>query len=367
MPVYIDTQAPTSLDRIAAAIAPYDNQRAAEMDFDRAPQGRDYLIDQYRRLTGEMNANPFDDAFKMKNEIASQAVRTGTGNPVSSSIATLQNLGDREVARQGVRDAASVQGRMYALSDPNLSTEKRANYLGVGTLFGQMTSRNPELRNLSGPNIDPRLGVDKGGKIYGQEALHSIYYQPEFQEILNRDPEQAHKIYAAYAGNNRSLSQDLQIQSQHLMEQKNERRKVLENIKGIKQNADGSWTKTIQTKDPLSGAVTEQQLPLTDFEKSAISKENGIQGVYGFSAPSDVRHLEDATPEQNKALSALILRYRQQGKSPEDAIHDFQQAGQMKHSKQQKSANSVGLMDAMMGVFQGVDIPEPSLRERLVK
>jgi hypothetical protein len=90
---------------IAAAINDYQTPEAAEADFrSNAPQGMDYLTQQYQRLTGDAFADPFADASKRRADAMTQAALGG------ASIATGSNTGMRllQMPTGGVSDSTAV-------------------------------------------------------------------------------------------------------------------------------------------------------------------------------------------------------------------------------------------------------------------
>lgn len=355
----LDINRGLSPELISNIIGQYATPEAADTDmFFNAPRARQHIVDQYQRFSGDAFADPFADFSRGNANAVAEAGRAGATIAAGSNmgarvlsfpqqsqqpVATLQPgsggggggpmIGsggwvDREAQLEQVRNTESARGRIYQLAG-EYDPEKRANLLGVGTLYSQIHQRNPNA--FSGnPEIDPRFATDKTKKVVGRDALHHIYNDPQFQEELTRNPNKAKALYAAVAGNGRNLETDIESQRQLISEQQTSRKRVIEGIKGIKADpVTGRLTKTVDVKDPLSGEIKQQDVDLTPFDKEIVDKEGGLNRIFGVNLPgyndgqSSLPRLPNTTEEEHQALldSTKEIMLKNPGMSKEKAFN----------------------------------------------
>lgn len=317
---------------IAATIGGYETPEAAEMDFrNNAPRGMQYLTDQYQRLSGDAFANPFEDAQKQRSEAMIRAAMSGasvaTGSntgmrllgmpdvggppaptatplarrPVATSQqptnsppvapALLPSLaGNVDVRNEALRSMLTTKGQLYRLQEKDMqipdviddkfysTLQKRANLLGVGNEF----SKIPAQYLTASINDDPRFDKTQAGKAIGMD-IHPIAYDEHFQEVARREPEKASALY--HAVTNRDYDTDVKAKSQLLTEQRGDRRKLIEGIKGLEADpVTGDLYKVVERTDPL-GRVERQRVQITPLEKAAIEAEGGTKRLYGVDLP----------------------------------------------------------------------------------
>lgn len=322
---------------IAATIGGYETPEAAEMDFrTNAPRGMNYLTNQYQRLSGDAFADPFEDAKKQRAEAMMRAALSGasvatgsntgmrllsmpsvatpspiipTATPLSSvaprpSVATLQPTntppvapallpapaGNVDVRNEALRAMLTNRGQLYRLQEKDLqipdviddnfynTLQKRANLLNVGTEF----SKIPAEFLTAATNDDPRFDKTQAGKAIGMD-IHPIAYSDHFQEIARRNPEKASALY--HAVTNRDYDTDVKAKSQLNTEQRADRRKLIEGIKGLEADpVTGDVYKVVERTDPL-GQVQRQRVQITPLEKAAIEAEGGTKRLYGVDLP----------------------------------------------------------------------------------
>lgn len=323
--MFFNEAGPTSEAAINSYIGSYASPEAAQADTqENAPQGYDYLKSEYGRLTGDFTADPFQDAIKSRTDALTQAALGGaslaTGDvrvggrllslpqtPVTSNTTgappvdpSLSVGGNRQVDNSLMTTMLQQQGAQYQLNRkenqipdinaPDFSpsnylnvVQRRANLAGVGPEFALLMKNNPDA--IAGPAGDPRFSIDPNTKkIISSDELHPLAYDPGFIQMTKNQPDKANALFYALTGEDYKTAVGSKIES--LVEQRAQRQKILEGIKGI--SADpitGAQFKTIETKDPLTNAVVQQQLPLTDLEKAALAKEGGTERLFGVQLP----------------------------------------------------------------------------------
>jgi hypothetical protein len=325
---------------IAAAIGGYETPEAAEMDFrSNAPRGMQYLTNQYQRLTGDAFADPFEDAKKQRSEAMVHAAMSGasvatgsntgmrllgmrdiggipsipTTTPLGSTasarrpVATLQQptnsppvgpallpslAGNVDVRNEALRNMLTNKGQLYRLQEKDMQIpdviddnfynvlQKRANLLNVGSEFSKIPAQL--LTASASTSDDSRFDKTQAGKTVGMD-IHPIAYDDNFQELTRREPEKASALY--HAVTNRDYDTDVKAKSQLLTEQRGDRRKLIEGIKGLEADpVTGDLYKVVERTDPL-GQVQRQRVQISPLEKAAIEAEGGTKRIYGVDLP----------------------------------------------------------------------------------
>lgn len=337
---------PTDLQSIEGALSSYATPEAAEADLANAPHGRDYLNNQYQRLTGDYFANPINDFFKGHTDDMVQAAMNGssvaTGSnsgmrilpratpspailpPPNSTVPAVQPfsslapltlpnatapatpaispnlspLGNKEVANSLITQMLQGQGRNYQLagSDVQIPTaedspftplpidviKRRASLAGVSNELARI---NPRSVNSPIDESDPRFARTQAGKAIGMD-IHPLAYDDNFQEIARRDPGKANALY--HAVTNRNYDTDVKAKSQLLVEQRDARKKIIEGIKHLEANeVTGALFKQVEHYDSFGGTKLER-VALTPLEKAAVEAEGGdsIKRIYGIDLPN---------------------------------------------------------------------------------
>jgi hypothetical protein len=313
-----NTNRPTDLQSIEGALSSYATPEAAVSDFDsNAPRGRDYLIKQYQTLLGDAFADPFADMAKSENSDMVKAAMGGASIATGSNMGmrllsqpmapapattaattgptiplpTLSPLGNNEVTRDNLLRMMQMKGNADRLASsdmqipaPNSSgymdvLGRRAALAGVSNEFGRI---NPSVFTTPVDANDPRFARTQAGKAIGMD-IHPVAYDPNFQEIARRDPAKAAALYRATT--NRDYDTDVKAKSQLLVEQRDARKKIIEDIKSLEADpVTGDLYKTINFKD-FDGTIKQQRLPVTPLDRAAIEAEGGAKRIYGVDLP----------------------------------------------------------------------------------
>jgi hypothetical protein len=316
---------PTDLNSIEGALSAYSTPEAAVADFDaNAPGGRDYLASQYQRLTGDAFADPFADMAKsessdmIKAAMGGASVATGSntgmrllspmtpppvavaptapgatpGPALPLALPNLSAAGNRDVARDSLLKMMQMKGNQTRLASEAMQIpsptsagymdvlQQRAALAGVGTDFSRI---NPDLLQ-SQEGGDPRFArlQGKDGKAIGA-TIHPVAYDPHFQELTRQDPAKANALY--HAVTNRDYGTDHDAQVQLLVEQRDARKKIIEDIKSLEADpVTGDLYKMINVKD-FDGTIKQQRVPVTPLDRAAIEAEGGTKRIYGVDLP----------------------------------------------------------------------------------
>jgi hypothetical protein len=301
---------PTSLEAIGAAIGSYATPEAAQSDlFFNAPRGMDYLINQYRRSTGDYFADPFQDMSRGRMA----AITAAAANPVAitkdeagKQISTPIKWSDREALNAELTQGLQERGRNYQLASRDLLLpppgaenyesiqEKRANLTGTSDLFRDIRDRNPSAlqpQEATDVMLQRRDPTGKGeGKVTPATDLHQIAFDPRFQETLKRDPTKAKKLYSAITGG-RSFDTDREATvAQRELDIKADDEILADLRKTGKWNPIlGTFTKMATVADIMGGpgATKQVERPISDVEEAALRRNGGALEALRVS-PSQV-------------------------------------------------------------------------------
>lgn len=400
MPQLFNTRGPTDLGSISSFINSYQTPEAAERDlFFNAPQGRRYLDDRYQALTGDPFASPIEDAKKARYRAAMTAAQEGASVAVGGSngpqllsapdapiqgparngeVATLQqptNVEGRPMSRFAARQAgnSAITGMMQAggsayklagddLKVPDVNDNnfldvlgKRAALTGSTDLFNKIQRKNPSaLRDISPPDpSDPFLLRGQNKKVIGQDVLHRVTSDPDFQEAYRRDPSKAKALYAAVT-NGRDLETDKTAQGQLMVDQTNERKKILEGIKNpVADPVTGKISHIVEHTDTLTGKIVQERVDLTPYQQAVIDKQGGFGGMTGVDVPGrkGIPQLQGTTPEEHALYQATTQQVLAKNPSmPPTQAAQIAHAMLLKKQKEgtaQTSASGVGVRDVL--------------------
>jgi hypothetical protein len=316
---------PTDLNSIEGALSAYSTPEAAVADFDaNAPGGRDYLASQYQRLTGDAFADPFADMAKsessdmIKAAMGGASVATGSntgmrllspmtpppvavaptapgatpGPALPLALPNLSASGNRDVARDSLLKMMQMKGNQERLAsaDMQIPAANASNYMdvlkqraGLAGVSNDFSRINPDLLQ-SQEGGDPRFArlQGKDGKAIGA-TIHPVAYDPHFQELTRQDPAKANALY--HAVTNRDYGTDHDAQVQLLVEQRDARKKIIEDIKSLEADpVTGDLYKMINVKD-FDGTIKQQRVPVTPLDRAAIEAEGGTKRIYGVDLP----------------------------------------------------------------------------------
>lgn len=360
---------PGGLQGIQALLGSYASPEAAERDIFRSPHGRDYVEDEYRRLTGDEFANPYADASRSRDAEVMNAVAGGasfafggssgpqmlippTAIPSQSSpttsrrranglvasnpeVATLQSDPYEEaLARPSLQFSAAVGANPFAegkdMINPDLSPSdriqrNRANTAGgaAAELWQHYAKNAPEL--LRPPTTsDQSLEFDDKGKPIAGDVLHrKLFDDPKFQNLLRTNRTQAANFYKAVT--DRDLATDIQMQGGRQASMQKAQQSLVDEFNQKNGRFDpytGEATMTRQVADPLNpGQFKDVEMPVGDAMKAAVSRYYTARTDQPLPQGFDVSGAGSITAEQQMALRQRMKQLKAENPNvPDNAI-----------------------------------------------
>lgn len=347
---------PGNFAGIDAVLSPYNTGEAAESDFSRAPQARNYLNTQYQALTGDAFADPIEDNKRRRFAAIMSTIDRGktigpSGMPISTvSTASGSNLGPSILGVspnspliQGPPSAGTSNESVATLqSNPqqqqpnyfdmamsrNPLPEEGSKYLGTqkrriaetGTygiaLFNALKSDNQDALIPKDYSKQELQLDEKGHPVAGNVLNKDLYNDPRFQQLLKIQPDVAHKFYRAIYG--RDLAQDITMQAAHEASVNKSDRDVLDKFKtsGDFDQVTGEPFIRQMINDPLNpGHQTEVKRPLSFYEKKVLDKPGAMENLTGQSRPAgmDVTSAgTNLTPQEQTQVRSKVAEFRAQ-------------------------------------------------------
>lgn len=354
MPIDVNRPFPGGLQGIGAFIGRYGSPEAAESDlqFNQPNGARNFITDNYTRLTGDYFADPFKDAAKQRDLALMSTIDAGkgigaAGTPQGSiSVAaggtlgpSILGIGSNSPLQQGPGLATlqplSTQPHtpdtfgMAMVNNPlanDLSNQqRRVNETGDAgvQLYSHLKESNPNaLSPLSHDNQMLQLD-EKGHPVAGNVLNQDLFNDPRFQTLYKTNPVQAKKIYQAIHG--RDLDQDMAMQAAHEGAVNKSDRDVIDQFKksGDFDEFGEPYIRQM-VSDPFNpGQQKESQRPLSFFEKKVLAKNGTLQNLTGQEAPKgmDLSSAGNLTPEEK---AQLIKNYKQTNPKDPPAVRMLQ-------------------------------------------
>lgn len=316
-----DVNRPTDMQSIAGALSSYATPEAAEMDFTKAPGGRDYLTNQYQRLSGDYFADPFADFFKGHTDDMVQAamhgglVATGSNTgmrmlsrpmtppppllpppnsmaPAAQPLSSLSPLGNKEASNSLITQMLQNSPQMNRLQIPDPSSndylkvlEQRASLAGARDEFIKINQTNPTALKY-GARSDPRFSVDSTGKVIAEDELHPLANDTTIRDLIRTNPIKGHALFHALTG--QDYTEAIQAKTASMIAERKNRQEHIKGIKGIETDEiTGDRYKVVEKSDPLTGGVVQHRVPLTPLDEAIIAKEKGTKGIFGVDLPGE--------------------------------------------------------------------------------
>lgn len=302
---------PGGLQGMQKLIGNYASPEAALHDFDEhAPRARDYMIDQHRRLTGEMFSSPFDEAGKSRDNALMQAAMSGLsvsvndnwrGGDVISDAAAVERVFPREkpkaagpLAGAGAAGEAGIATSQLNPSPSLLRHDARAAALQTKMMidkFGNRNWRNP----LALPN-PTKLGLNR-----------EVYDSAEMRYIRQHHPELEAAAYEKSEG--RSLEDDIKYDRLHQLKQEEAQYDVLKSIDNLQIDEDTGepyQTKMVKDEFDAKGGYKAVRMPLDATQKAVWEARGGTKGWLGVDVKGTKTDLSmyATTPEDQEKVRA---------------------------------------------------------------
>lgn len=331
-------------------IGSYASPEAAQADLEtNAPEGINYLRNQYQGLTGDAFADPFVDAGRVRSSAMTQAALQGasiaTGgrsggellapprpmiamNAAASPInmTTYGGSTGPQVATPQHNPLDHPELQLPDTTDSNFRKVQQMRVSQVGgnasALFQDYAHNKPSL--LTPPvGHDQSLEFDDKGRPIAGDVLHKdLFNDPKFKSFLKTQPNEARGFYESITG--RDFNADLQMQVAHEQSVTKTQQGILAEFRktGDFDPITGEPFKTKQVADPLNpGEYKTVPIPLSYEEKAVLAKKGALEGQTGIPRPAafDVSSAgTNVTPDEASKLRSKMIELRKQ--FPDDSI-----------------------------------------------
>lgn len=328
--MYFDINSPLrgGVNDINNVIGAYASPEAAQTDLEaNAPQGTEYLRKQYRGLTGDEFADPFQDASRVRTAALTDAAMNGASLAVGGRMGgevlmappiaaeAAPTVGRRRLLQPAAAAANAVttyggstgpqvmgppmnpldrpELQLPDTSDDNFSKVQQMRISQIGgdasALFQNYAHNNPSL--LKPPiTHDQSLEYDDKGRPIAGDVLHKdLYNDKKFQMFLRSNPNEAYAFYKGVTG--RDLTGDMHMQIAHEQSVTKRHTAAIDKFSEQGGSFDEVTGEPYTTKlakdpnDPFGPPVTTRNYDLSYETKQLLKNSTAYKTATGIDQP----------------------------------------------------------------------------------